>query len=148
MYKNILIATDGSDMAGKAVSHGLSIAKFLDAKVSIVTVTELWSAFEMASKVETIDRQAIDHYEEKAANRAEAVLKSASESAKNLGIDCTLVHIKDQHPAEGIIDAANSNNHDLIVMASHGHRGLKKILLGSVANEVVSNSNIPVLIYR
>ncbi len=148
MYKNILIPTDGSELAGKAVSHGLALAKLLNAKVSIVTVTELWSAFEMARRVETIDRQAIEHYEESAARRAEKVLKSASESAEKLGIDCKLIHIKDEHPAEGIIEAASSNNHDLIVMASHGHRGLKKILLGSIASEVVSHSKIPVLIYR
>ena len=147
MYKNILIATDGSDLAKKAVLDGLSLAKELNSNVGIVTVTELWSAFEMASKLDE-DRQAVEHYEENAALWAKNILSVAADEANELKVACEFIHVKDRHPAEGIIETAKSKGSDLIVMASHGRRGIKKVLLGSVANEVVSHSPIPVLIVR
>ena len=147
MYKNILIATDGSDLADKALLDGLSLAKELNSNVVIVTVTKLWSAFEMASQSDK-DPQAVEHYEENAALWAKNILSIAADEANELKVACECVHVKDQHPAEGIIETAKAKGSDLIVMASHGRRGIKKVMLGSVANEVVSHSSVPVLIYR
>ena len=147
MYKNILIATDGYELADKAVLQGLSLAKELSSNVLIVTVTELWSAFEMASRLDE-DREAVEHYEENAAEWAKNILSVAAAKANELNVGCETLHIKDQHPAEGIIEAANSKGSDLIILASHGRRGIKKALLGSVANVVSTHSTTPVRMYR
>ena len=78
MYKNVLIATDGSELADKEVSNGLALAKELGSNVLIVTVTELWSALEMASRLDE-DREAVQHYEENAAEWAQNILSAAAE---------------------------------------------------------------------
>ena len=149
MYKNILIATDGSDLADEAVQHGLSLAKEQNSKVIIVTVTEPWSLLEMTAHIESAGwENPIEEYQNVEAAAANKVLTSATDLAENSGVDYKTQHVKDNHPAEGIIEAANSNKSDLIIMASHGRRGIKKVILGSVANEVVSHSPIPVLIVR
>jgi nucleotide-binding universal stress UspA family protein len=70
------------------------------------------------------------------------------EVAEMIGVSCETLHVKDRHPGEGIIETAREKACDLIVMASHGRRGLGRLILGSVANEVVTHSTIPVLIYR
>lgn len=109
MYKNILIATDGSDLAEKAVSHGLSLAKEVNATVSIVTVSEIWSIREIAGRVETGTTNPIEDYEKMEAAWANKVLTAATDKAKEIGKDCETIHVKDQHPAEGIIETAKPN---------------------------------------
>ena len=148
MYKNILIATDGSDLADKAIQHGLSLAKEHKSKTIIVTATEIWSASDIATRTESGEYDAIQRFEEFQASRAKKILTEAESKANGVGVACETIHLRDRHPAEGIIETANSNNVDLIVMASHGRRGIKRMLLGSVANEVVSRASVPVLICR
>lgn len=75
-------------------------------------------------------------------------LAGASDIAGRLGLSCGTLHVRDRFPAEGIVGAVTEKGCDLIVMASHGRRGLKRLLLGSVANEVVTHSTVPVLIRR
>lgn len=148
MYKNILIATDGSEFANTAVNHGLELAKSTGASATIVTVTELWSALEMAQKTKVGSVHPIDDYEATAAEAARHVLESAEKIAMDHGVICETLHVKDKHPAEGIIETAKSKGSDLIVIASHGRRGIQKILLGSVANEVLTHSKLPVLVIK
>ena len=90
----------------------------------------------------------IERYETAAADNASKVLSSVSGAASKLGVACDTIHVKDQTPAEGIIAAATEKGCDLIVMASHGRRGLSRTLLGSQAQKVVTLSPIPVLICR
>ena len=148
MYKQILIATDGSELAGKAVSHGIALAKELKTPVSVVTVTDIWSAFDMAHDYDRGKTDPIGNYETVAAATAQKILDRAGETAKSQGVDCKLIHLSDKHPAEGIIQTADQLGADLIVMASHGRRGVNRLLLGSQANEVVTHSKVPVLIIR
>jgi nucleotide-binding universal stress UspA family protein len=148
MYKNILIATDGSDFARTAVDHGLKLAKTMGASVTVLTVTETWSALEMAQKAKIGTTNPIEDYEASAAGAAAKILEVVEEQAKSLGLKYKTIHIKDKHPAEGIIGTADSGGADLIVMASHGRRGLQKILLGSVAAEVLTYSKVPVLVVK
>jgi nucleotide-binding universal stress UspA family protein len=148
MYKKILIATDGSDLAGKALSHGLELAKKFDASVTIVTVTELWPPVEMAAQVQSGHAHPIEDFERNVAAWAEKILSAAADKARDAGVSCETVHLPDSHPADGIIETARKKDCGLIVMASHGYRGVKKILLGSVANEVLAHSSVPVLICR
>jgi nucleotide-binding universal stress UspA family protein len=148
MYKHLLIATDGSELAGRALAHGLSLAKEVKASVTLVTVTQPWSAFEMADMAEKGNRDPMHQFEEMAAAWAKVILDVAAQKAKIAGVTCELVHVPDQHPAEGIIATAEKKGCDLIVMASHGRRAVGRLLLGSQATEVLAYSKIPALIVR
>ena len=148
MYKHILIATDGSDLAQKAETTGLALTKELNAKATAVTVTEPWDALSMAALAERSVPNPVADYEECMAGSANRILWGVGEAAKKVQISCTPLHVKDRYPAEGIIETAKERGCDLIVMASHGRRGLSKMLLGSQATKVVSLSPVPVLICR
>lgn len=148
MYKHILIATDGSELANKALEHGLEVAKRYSASVSIVTVTEPWSALEMAQQAREHQPDPVSQFEALAADRAKRILNNAVKHAEASGVAVEAVHIKDQYPAEGIIATARDKQCDLIVLASHGRRGLPRVLLGSQAYEVLTRCTVPALIVR
>ena len=148
MYKHILIATDGSELAQKALTTALALAKHLEAKATAVTVTEPWDALSMAALAERNIPNPVAGYEEGVAATANRILWGVSETAKKMQVACATVHVKDKHPAAGIIDTAKERGCDLIVMASHGRRGISKLLLGSQATKVVTLSPVPVLICR
>lgn len=145
MYKSILIATDGSELAGKAVNAGLQLAKELKSKVSAVTVTEPWTAYVTGEAAIAFP---LDEYEKSVAEIAARALAEVDSVAKKVGVDCKGIHVKDQYPADGILETAKSLGCDLIVMSSHGRRGLGRLLLGSAAVSVLTHSSIPVLICR
>jgi len=145
MYTHILIATDGSELAGRAVSTGLALAKMLKAKATAVTVSEPWTAVvtgEMAFGFP------YEEYEKAAAESAAKILAAVSQAAKDQGVECATVHAKDQFPAEGIVACAKQQACDLIVMASHGRRGLSRVLLGSQTTRVLTLGTLPVLVCR
>ncbi len=148
MYKHILIATDGSELATKAVEHGLALAKLAGARVTIVTVTEQWSSFDVAQDALQGRSDPIGQFEAIMADNAKRILDAAAQGAKTRGVACELVHVSDQHPAEGIIATAADKDCDLIVMASHGRRGISRLLLGSQAYEVLTHCRVPALIVR
>lgn len=145
MYRHLLIATDGSQLAQKAVAQGLALAKELKATVTVVTVTEpLMSMFAGEGAIAL----PIEDYESAARASAEEILGRVSLASKQSGVPCETVHVKEQHPAEGIVETAQAIKCDLIVMASHGRRGLAKLFLGSQATRVLSLSPVPVLICK
>lgn len=144
MYRHILIATDGSALAQKSVTAGLALAKVLKAKVTIVTAVERWSAMVTGEPALVFP---IEEYEKAAADNAARVLSAASAEANTAGVACDTVQVND-FPAEGIVETAKAKGCDLIVMASHGRRGLSKLLLGSQASLVLTLSAVPVLIHR
>jgi len=148
MFKHILIATDGSPLANKAVAHAVALAKSLKAKVTAVTVTEPWDALSMAALAESQVRNPVADYEERMAAAANRILWAVSAAAKKQDVPCATLYVKERLPAEGIIETAQTQACDLIVMASHGRRGLARLLLGSQANKVVTLTPVPVLIYR
>ena len=145
MYRNILIATDGSELAERAVTVGLELAKPLEAKVTVVTVTDIFPTAQHALFPRPAD---IDWYEARAAKSAAEILDRVGESAREMGIACTTQHVADEYPAQGILKACQEHGCDLIVMATHGRRGLDKLLLGSQSAKVVTLSSVPVLICR
>ena len=148
MYKHILIATDGSELARKAETAGLALAKKLGAKATAVTATEPWDALSMAALAERSVPNPVADYEESVAASANRILWGVSETAKKMQVSCTTVHVKDRQPAAGIVETAQERGCDLIVMASHGRRGISKMLLGSQAAKVVTLSPVPVLVCR
>ncbi|HEY7644969.1 MAG TPA: universal stress protein [Hyphomicrobiales bacterium] len=145
MYKHLLIATDGSELAQKAVEQGLKLAEALKAKASIITVTEPWEALVVGEAIAVLPPA---DYEENVTIAATRILDNVKATAEKLGQSCDTLHVKDRFPAEGIVECAAEKGCDLIVVASHGRRGLRRLILGSVANEVVTRSTIPVLICR
>lgn len=148
MYTNILIATDGSELASRAVVHGLTLAKKLNATANIVTVTEMWSALEVAHRGRSGQTDPIGTYEAVAANSAKAILDDSAKIAQSHGVPCKTLHVADMHPAEGIVETADKIGADLIVIASHGRRGLSRLLLGSQTYEVVTHTKVPVMVIR
>lgn len=145
MYKHLLIATDGSELAQRAVAQGCELAKALGSKVTVVTVTEPWR---MVAPAEVAVVYPIEEYEQAAASNANKILADAASAAAKAGLSCETMHIKDQFPAEGIVETAQARACDLIVMASHGHRGLMEFVLGSQAHRVVTTCAVSVLICR
>ena len=145
MYAHILIATDGSELANRAVGHGLDLARALGSKVTAITVTEPWTA---AVSGEWAVAFPVEEYEKAAAANAEKILAQVTQAAARIGVACDTRHVKDQFAAEGIVEEAKSLGCDLIVMASHGRRGLAKVVLGSQATRVLTHSTVPLLICR
>jgi len=149
MYKHILITTDGSELADRGLEHGLALAKAVGAAVTIVTVTDnqLPSPYDVAFNARR-GRNPLE--EQRAAEDAAArmILEAAAEKARAAGVGATTVHIAERHPAEGIVEAARERKADLIVMSSHGRRGVRRLMLGSQTAEVVTSTTIPVLVVR
>lgn len=145
MYAHILIATDGSELANRAVEQGLTLAKALGSKATAITVTEPWTA---AVSGEWAVAFPVEEYEKAAAANAQKILAQVTETAARVGVACETRHVKDQFAAEGIVEEAKSVGADLIVMASHGRRGLAKVVLGSQATRVLTHSTMPLLICR
>jgi len=113
-----------------------------------VTVTPMWSALEIAHEARLTKANPIERYREAAAAWAQRILDEADEQAKGAGVSFELVHVTESAPAEAIIATAEKQGCDLIVMASHGRRGLGRLVLGSQANEVLAYSKVPALIVR
>jgi len=149
MYKHILISTDGSKLSQKGVDHGLSLAKSLSARVTLITVTErhpLAAGGAGAAWVGGVPD--IAAFREAQTRYATQVLDSAKLAAARLGLDASVLHVLDAYPAEAIVEAAKAEGCSLIVMASHGRRGLGRLLLGSQTAEVLAHSPVPVLVVR
>jgi nucleotide-binding universal stress UspA family protein len=150
MYANILLSTDGSDVARKGVKHGIALAKALNAKVTVITVTEplpVEYGSGHASGLGWIpSQQEVDRFDANCKERAGKVLDEARAVAEQIGISAELLHVPNAHPATAIIETAKSRGCDLIVMASHGRRGLRKLLLGSQTSEVLVDGSVPVLV--
>jgi nucleotide-binding universal stress UspA family protein len=145
LFKNILVPTDGSDLAVKAVEQGVLFAKEIGAKITAVTVTEPFHLLSVApSQLEYTPFE----YKKHAEAHAEQVLDAVSVSAKSAGVVCETLHVEHEHIYQAIIDAAEARRCDLIVMASHGRRGVSAVVLGSETVKVLTHSKIPVLVYR
>lgn len=144
MYKHILIATDGSELAAKAVTAGLELAKQLQCKATAVTAIEPWTTMVVGEAGFAFP---VEEYEKSAAENANRILAQVTAAAKARGVACETLQVND-FPAEAIIETAKSKGCDLIVMSSHGRRGLARVLLGSQATRVLTLSTVPVLVCR
>jgi nucleotide-binding universal stress UspA family protein len=145
LFKNILIATDGSELAAKAVEQGVRFAKEIGAKITAVTVTE---PFNMLSQAASQLEYTPFEYKTFAEAYAETVLETVWVAAKSADVACDTLHVEHEQVYQAIIDAAAARKCDLIVMASHGRRGVSAVVLGSETVKVLTHSKIPVLVYR
>ncbi|MHA6299445.1 universal stress protein [Devosia sp. CAU 1758] len=149
MYKNLLIAIDGSDLGNKALEAGLALTRLNGANVTILTATDPVSTGIGSGGFGTIDAGPIvARLEEAYAAEAADLLAAARHQAQEAGITAEILHLPRQRPADGILETAAGKSSDLIVMGSHGRRGLGRLLLGSQAAEVLARASIPVLIVK
>lgn len=145
MYRHILIAIDGSPLAQAAAEHGLALAKLAGAKSTAIIVTPSWNAI-------ALSEIAIGHFEadfaRNMAAHANRALDPVGAKAASLGIAIEKRHVTGDVPYESILAAAKELGTDLIVVGSHGRRGLSKLLLGSETVKLLTHSHIPILVHR
>jgi nucleotide-binding universal stress UspA family protein len=144
VYQHILIASDGSKLADKAVAAGLALAAALKAKATAVTAEEPLETLMMA---EASQRLPIAEFERAGAESARRILAEIRKRAQARGIDCATVQVND-FAAPAILATAKAQGCDLIVMSSHGRRGLDRLFLGSQARRVLAHSPVPALICK
>ena len=146
MYKNILLPTDGSALSQIAIDNGLQFARAVGAKVTgfYVMLDRQTESFEdyapvdvKAPKLDDVSRQEAAKY-----------LKAIADKAQALGVPCQTESMKHTSPHQAIITMATRTGCDLIVMASHGRKGITGELVGSETARVITNCKIPVLVYR
>ena len=147
MYTHILVPTDGSELAQNGVDHGLSLAKALGSKVTIMTAIEPFTV-PTGAAAWGVTAANIGSYNAGREKDAEDMMAPIKAMAEKMGLQANTVLMPNESAAAAILDAADQVGCNLIVMASHGRRGMKRLILGSQAAEVVSSSKIPVLIIR
>lgn len=148
MYRHILIATDGSELAHKGVAHGLALAARLQARVTALTVSEpIVTGFDDALGWGALGAAASE-FEVAREQAAKKILDAVEAEARQAGVAVQAKHVSGRYAAEAIAHVAEAEGCDLVVMASHGRRGLGRLLVGSQTQEVLTHSRIPVLVIR
>ena len=148
MFKHILLPTDGSRLSDRAVQRGIELAGSLNARITAIHVIP---EFRMMADESFVLPSGVDikrRYDKEAKARAEKMLEKIGERAKTAGVKYEGVSVMGDVPYEHIIETAKKRKCDLIMMASHGRRGISGLLLGSEASKVLTHSKIPVLIVR
>ena len=147
MYQRILVATDGSALSKKAVKHAINLAASTGASLVALKVVPRYpvSFFDGSA---TLSVETVSEAEKKWVTDAETQLDAVAKEAQAAGVKTKTAVVKSDLIAESIISAARKHKADLVVMASHGRKGLKRILLGSEALAVLTHSEVPVLILR
>lgn len=145
MFKHILVPTDGSTLSENAIKHAVSLAKQCGAKLTAINVMP---KFHML----TYDTQMLEatpkEFEQTSQEQSKRFLDFAEHEARTAGVNYDAVTVTSDHPYQEIINAVEQRNCDLIVMASHGRRGLEGVLIGSETQKVLTHSHTPVLVYR
>ena len=148
MYKRILIATDGSEFARKAIAAGVELAALARATIVGVHVRPPISVllYGEASIMVPPETQAL--MSKQAKDAARKWLGDIEDAARKSNVSCETLDVEDSSPAEAILRVAREHDCDLIVMASHGRRGLSRVLLGSETNKVLAHADRTVLVTR
>ena len=147
MFKRILIATDGSELSQKAADSGIELAKLSGGHVVALQVVPRYpvSYFEGGA---TVSMSEISRIEKEWADIGQATVNKIKAQAEAKGVQATAVTTHSDLIAEAIIAASKKHDCDLIVMASHGRRGIKRMLLGSETTHVLTHSDTPVMVLR
>jgi nucleotide-binding universal stress UspA family protein len=145
MFKHILLPTDGSKLSEKSIKQGVRMAKALNARVTALHVVPKFHTFTYQSEMLESTRR---EYEADAAVRTKNYLDFVRKVAAGSGVECETVQVASDQPFKEIIKTAEKKGCDLILMASHGRRGIEGFLLGSETQKVLTHSSVPVLVYR
>lgn len=145
MFKHILLPTDGSELSLRAIEHGIALAQAVGARVTGFHATPPFHVFTYDTlQLESTRAEYLRVSAEQAAN----ILGTIEAAARAAGVPSDSVSTMGEHPYEDILKTATERGCDLIVMASHGRRGVKGMLLGSETQKVLTHGTVPVLVYR
>ena len=147
MFKHILLPTDGSPVSSKAVKSGIEFAKKIRARVTALHVVSSFRfmADEGAMELNPALRK---RFEDEGKARGKEILDAIAKQARAKGVRCATVCVSGDQSFHEIVAAARRSKCDLIMMASHGRRGISSLLLGSVTSKVLLHSKVPVLVVR
>jgi nucleotide-binding universal stress UspA family protein len=147
MFQRILIPTDGSAVARKAIDAGIRFAKEAGASVvgyyAVEAIERIYYAAGRSGRPQTVKALA-----ERLSKQGQQYLAEIKNAAQAAGVACETVMTSPAMPSQGIIDAARKKKCDVIFIASHGRGKLESLLIGSVTQKVLAHSTIPVLVYR
>jgi nucleotide-binding universal stress UspA family protein len=153
MYRHILVPTDGSDLSAKAVAEAVRLARCTGAKLTALHVLPRYlppyyaeAAMMAPGAIESV--YSLETFEKETAAAGQKALDAAHVSGRVAGIDVAMLSERSDSPAESILATAAKVDCDVIVMASHGRRGLQALLLGSETTKVLTHSKLPVLVVR
>ena len=146
MFKHILIPTDGSAVSGKAAKAGIALARALGAKITAYRAVESLEPIYVEGYA--FDQAVIDRADKRLREIGQKHVDAIGKMAKAAGVPFTALVTKADNSYEGIIAAAKKSKCDVIFMASHGRRGLTKLIMGSVTQKVLTHARIPVVVYR
>ena len=144
MYKHILLPTDGSELSKAAMKHGIDLAKAIGARATALVVSTPLKSLVVDPSILS---GALDQYKLLVAEQTAKYLDNVRNNALESGVDCATLCIEHDKPYEAIVDTAKKEGCDLIVMASHGLRGVSAIL-GSETLKVLTHTSVPILVYR
>jgi nucleotide-binding universal stress UspA family protein len=145
MFKTILAPTDGSPLSEKATDAAIELAQLSGGKIIAVSVAEPYIYPALAEGAATIDTSI---YTAKLLELAQLNVRKVADAAKAAHVPCETIVTQSFSPYEEIINTAQQHGCDVIVMASHGRKGLSKLFLGSETQKVLAHSNLPVLVFR
>jgi len=147
MYRNIFVATDGSKLSTKAVNCAIDLAKTLGSGLTAFHASQIYSMQGFAETV-AYEPHSRKLYEARCKENADKILGAVARKAGAEGVKLTAVHAYASVPWDAILSAAKKHKCDLIVMASHGRRGVSALLMGSETQKVLTHSSVPVLVIR
>jgi nucleotide-binding universal stress UspA family protein len=147
MFKRILVTTDGSTLSKKAVSSAIELAAQHDADLVALTVVPRYATSYFDGAL-ALSHEEVARIEKQWAEKAEGMLDTVGKRAQAAGVRIKTATVTSDRVAEAVIAAAKKHKSDLIVMASHGHKGIKRLLLGSETQHVLTHSALPVLVLR
>jgi nucleotide-binding universal stress UspA family protein len=145
MFKHLLLPTDGSELSEAATRKGIELAQSMKARVTGFHVMPEFHVLAYQAEMIEATREEFVKNCQAAAKRILAVVENAAKAA---GVTCETASTTSDHPYDAIIRAAQARGCDLILMASHGRKGMQGFLLGSETQKVLTHSKIPVLVYR
>ena len=145
MFKHLLLPTDGSQMSSNAVHEAIQFAKSINASVTGIYVMPEYQTFTFQTEMLSDTKE---QFEKDSRAHADQFLSVIEKAAAAAAVACDTAVATSDHPYEAIIQAAEERGCDLIVMASHGRKGLQGVLLGSETQKVLTHSPLPVLVYR
>ena len=149
MFTHALFATDGSELSSQAATTAIHVAKALGAKMTAMNAVHPFHAvFENEGFIMPNMPELKERFEDEARAHAEKILHEIKKAASEAGVQCFSAVVVGDIPYKAIIEQAGKSKCDVIMMASHGRRGLQSMLLGSETQQVLTHSKIPVLVLR
>lgn len=145
MFKHLLLPTDGSDLSERAVFRGIELAREIGARVTGLHVSPQFHLF--TYRVDSL-KDTREVFERDVREHAERYLEIVKKAARDAQVPCEVICKASDHPYQAICEVARENGCDLILMASHGRRGLAGLLMGGETQRVLTHSTVPVLVWR